>query len=406
MSCIMIWLRGGPSSIDMWDLKPDAPDTHRGEFKPISTNVPGFAICEHLPLTARHADKFCLVRSVTHPRGDHEGGSHYMATGWNTFPQTEYPSYGCVIANQLGPRGPMPPHVHLPESAKYTGPGFLAASFSPFTITTDSDPDLPTPDIKARAVSWERFQHRRTLRDAVDDLFRRADMVHEPQSVDRFYRDAYTILSSSQTRAAFDLSKEPAAVREKYGLPKPVDRIVLQGMNDISPNDFNRTIIGQSLLLARRLVETGVRFVTVIGRGWDTHDNNFNRLRDLLPPLDRALAALLGDLHDRGLLDTTMVMLTGDFNRTPKINAQAGRDHWPHVQTVFLAGGGIRGSQIYGSSDVKGEYPANDPVRPEQIAALLYRQFGIDGLRELRSIDGRPHRMIPDDARPLTEILV
>ncbi len=405
VSCIMIWLRGGPSSIDMWDLKPGAPDTHRGEFKPISTNVPGIQISDQLPLTAQQADKFCLVRSVTHPRNDHEGGSHYMATGWNTFPVEKYPSYGCVTAHQLGPRGALPAHVHLPEGALYTGPGYLGSAHEPFTITTDRNPDLPSRDLQEHAVLLARMERRRTLRQSVDDLFRQADVANEARSVGKFYRDAYSILASPATRAAFDLTKESPAVRARYGMPKPLDNIVLQNGNDISPNDFNRTIIGQGMLLARRLIESGVRFVTVVGRGWDTHDNNFNRLRDLLPPLDRGLAALLADLKERGLLDTTLVMVTGDFNRTPRINPAAGRDHWGHVQTVWLAGGGIRGGAVFGASDAKGEFPSDQPVRPEQIAALLFRQLGINTSSVLASPDGRPHALVQGEAQPLTQIL-
>jgi hypothetical protein len=406
ISCILVWLRGGPSSIDMWDMKPDAPSDIRGPFNPIPTNVSGLRISEHLPLCAKMADKYCLVRSVTHPRDDHEGGSHVNATGWDTWPQTRYPMYGTTVQKLLGYRGCTPPHVHLPEPPQpYSGGDhYLARQDLPFTISCLNDLDLRVKDVSVGGeIGRSRLDRRRHLLQASDTP------VTGPGALanDVFYQRALEILSSSNVRAAFDVTQEPERIRDLYGRAKLATDVVAQGnAGDVAPNDYNRSIIGQSCLLARRLVEAGTRFVTVVGRGWDTHADNFNRLKnDLLPPLDRAVHALITDLSQRGLLDTTLVIVTGDFNRTPKINKDAGRDHWGHVQTIFLAGAGIPAGTVIGASDEQCAYPADKPITPQDIAATIYQRFGIRPEQEIIAPDGRPFRLLPDGSRPVPELV-
>lgn len=406
-SCILVWLRGGPSSIDMWDLKPEAPPEIRGQFRPIETNVPGIRISEHLPLLARQARRFCLVRSVTHPRDDHEGGSHYNATGWNTWPAVPYPMCGTVVQKRLGYSGTLPPHVHLPEPPQpYSGGRqHLPHQDLPFMVSCMNDLDLRVRDVgRAADLDSVRLDRRRRLLDPPADR----GVAGDPTAgTDEFYRRAFEILSTAATGAAFDISREPAALRDRYGRGMLAAEVVAQGnAGDVAPNDFNRSIIGQGLLMARRLVEAGVRFVTVVGRGWDTHADNFNRLKtQLLPPLDRGLSALLTDLDDRGLLESTLVVVTGDFNRTPRVNKDAGRDHWGHVQTLFLAGGGIPGGTVIGASDEQCAYPSEHPITPEEIAATIFHRFGIRPEHEVTAMDGRPFRVLPEGAAPIRELV-
>lgn len=410
MSCILLWLRGGPSSIDMWDLKPDAPSEIRGEFRPISTNVPGTQISEHLPLLARMADQYALVRSVTHRSDDHELASHINITGWDTWPQVPYPMFGTVVQKVLGYRGTLPPHVHLPEPAQpYTGgQHYLARQDLPFTISVLDDPDLKVKDIElARGLTAGRMERRRALLAAsARSSAPLADGSAQALAGDVFQQRAFDVLTSSASRAAFDLTREPRALREKYGLPEHPKQIVAQGdAGDIAPNEFNRSVVGQGLLMARRLVEAGVRFVTVIGRGWDTHADNFNRLQQMLPWVDRGVSTLLADLKDRGLLETTLVVVTGDFNRTPRINKDAGRDHWGHVQTIFLAGAGIPGGAVIGASDEQCAYPAERPIPAADIAATIYHRFGIRPDQQLRAPDDRPYWVLPEGAHPVPELI-
>ncbi len=409
MSCILVWLRGGPSSIDMWDLKPDAPAEIRGEFRPIRTVVPGIEISDQLPLCARQMDKLCLVRSVTHPRDDHEGGAHVNSTGWNTWGAQPYPIYGTIVQKMLGHGAALPPHVHLPEVPPPWSGGehYLSQKDLPFSLHTYNDPDLRFRDMAPEpALPDSRLTRRRHLARAVGT--RLADAGDAVRTSDAHYQRAFDLLTGPAARAAFDLTREPAPVRARYGFPllgkDPVANTA--GNQGFTPNEFNRSILGQGLLMARRLVEAGVRFVTVVGRGWDTHDDNFGRLKDtLLPPLDRGLSALMQDLHDRGLLATTLVVVTGDFNRTPKINPQAGRDHWGRVQTIVMAGAGIPGGTVLGASDAECAYPAERPLRPDEVAATIYHRFGVRPDSELIGIDGRPFRVLPEGAAPIRELM-
>lgn len=369
-SAVLIWMGGGPSHLDMWDLKPDAPSEIRGMFNPINTNARGVQISEHLPLMARQMDKVAVLRSVSSNEAAHERGTHYMMTGFEPLPGFGIPSYGSVASKMLKPRSALPPYIAIPQPVMYGGAGFLGAALDPFAPGGDPNDgkfkvrDLDLPN----GMSVERMDRRRTLRDSVDSLFAKYEKGSDRvRTVDAFYKRAYALLSSSEARAAFDLSKEPGKVREAYG----------------------RNQFGQGLLLARRLVEGGVRFVTVQSGGWDTHNNGFNALKNnLLPSFDRAVAAFLQDLAERGLLKKTLVIVMGEFGRTPKINRDGGRDHHARCFSVLLAGGGIKGGQAVGASDARGAEPAERPIKPEDLSATIYQCLGIDYTQSIESPEG------------------
>jgi hypothetical protein len=370
-SVILIWQGGGPSHIDTWDPKPDAPAEIRGTFDPIDTSVPGVQISEHLPLTARHMDKIALIRSITTNEGAHERGTHYMLTGFTPLPGFAVPGYGAVASKFRGGRSALPPYIAIPSPLSYGGEaGFLGAALNPFSPSGDpASPNFSVRDLDLPSgVSVERAESRRSLRETVDGAFKRFEKGSDPiRATGEFYNRAYTLLSSGEARAAFDLKQEKDAVRDAYG----------------------RNRFGQSCLLARRLVETGVRFVTVSVGGWDTHYNGFRALGDnLLPMYDRTLSALIGDLHERGLLRNTMVLSMGEFGRTPVVNRDGGRDHYARVFSMMMAGGGLKGGQVIGASDARGMEVASRPVRPEDVAATIYRQLGIDYTQSIESPEG------------------
>lgn len=368
-SVILIWMGGGPSHLDLWDLKPEAPEEIRGLFKPIKTNAPGVEICEHLPKIAQQMDKICLVRSMTTPEGAHERGTHYMMTGFQPLPGFAVPGYGSVVAKLKGAVNALPPYIAIPSPVAYGGAGFLGAALDPFSPGGNPASknfkvrNLQPPD----GISMERVDRRRSLRQAVDTAFKKFESGSEgAQAVDEFYTAAYDLISSSEARAAFDLNQEPDQVRDAY----------------------RRDGFGQSCLLARRLVESGVRFVTVSHGGWDNHNNIFSSLRGRLGGFDQTIAGLISDLSDRGMLDSTMVIAMGEFGRTPIINRTAGRDHYPSVFSIMMAGGGIRGGQVVGASDSRGMEPAENPVRPEDLSATIYQSLGIDYNQSIESPDG------------------
>ena len=370
-SVILIWQGGGPSHIDTWDPKPDAPAEIRGTFDTVDTNVSGIQISEHLPLTAKQMDKIAIIRSVTTNEGAHERGTHYMLTGFEPLPGFEVPGYGAVASKFRGGRSALPPYIAIPNELDYGGgAGFLGAALNPFSPSGDPasanftvrDLDLPG------GMSVDRADHRRALREVIDGSFKRFEAGSDKvRATGEFYNRAYGLLSSSDARAAFDLKKESDGVRNAYG----------------------RNRFGQSCLLARRLVETGVRFVTVSVGGWDTHYNGFRALgENLLPMFDKTYAALISDLHDRGLLKNTMVITMGEFGRTPVVNREGGRDHYGRVFSMTMAGGGLKGGQVIGSSDGRGMEVASRPVRPEDVAATIYRQLGIDYTQSIESPEG------------------
>ena len=384
-ACIFLWLQGGPSTIDMWDPKPEAPSEIRGQFAAIPTSANGIQFSEHLPKSAKVADKMAVVRTLTHPDSNHPSAAHLILTGKATQGGREYPAYGAVLSRMRSPERPVPPFALLtPANGGGNGPiqgqggGFLGRAFDPLRV---EDPGMPTMKLPALVpaplVGPDRLELRKTVLRKVEALQGVLDKSQEARLFDRYYQQAFAFLTSGEVKKAFDLEQEPAAVREKYG----------------------KDMFGQGCLMARRLVETGVPFVTVnwnqnIGQqGWDTHGNNFTILKDqLLPRLDAALASLVAELDDRGLLQSTLVVCAGEFGRTPRVNGGAGRDHWPNCFAAVMAGGGVKRGFALGASDANGMQPANRPLRPDEFAATIYRLLGLDGtaLRELRVLTEQP----------------
>jgi hypothetical protein len=372
-----LWLDGGPSHLETFDLKPDAPREVRGPFQPIATNIPGVTVSELLPETAKHADKLAIVRSMTSPLGEHGLANQYLLTGYKPSPVLQYPSYGSVVTHLRVERSVLPPYVAIPES-RLAGSGFLGNQYEPFV--TGGDPSRP--DFRVRdldffpGVDEQRLQRRREFLSVLDDRQRAVESSEIPS--DSEFQRAYRLVTSRDAKNAFDLSSEPESVRTRYG----------------------QRMFGQSCLLARRLVERGVAFVTVVQTGWDTHEDLVLQLKEgytgakvgvgLVPTFDLGFSALIDDLSVRGLLDETLVVAMGEFGRTPKLNTRGGRDHWPRVFSVVLAGGGIRGGQVIGSSDRVGESPKDRPVTPSDLARTIYTLLGVNPDHELKTPDGRP----------------
>ena len=380
-SCILIWLDGGPSHLETFDLKPDAPKEVRGPFSPISTNVPGIEISEYFERTAKVTDKIALIRSMTSTLGEHNFASHYMLTGYKPSSALTYPGLPAVTSHVVGGNAAIPKNVAIQRPNAMAGIGYLDSTSSAFVVEGDpSKPDFKVKDLSPSIVlSQERFARRRDFRDEVDRFARSSDAdlaANHPPEVDGAFEKAYRLIASPTARDAFDLRKESDKTRARYG----------------------RHQLGQSCLMARRLVQAGTKFVTVTDRGWDTHENLFNRLKEgytggsvgKIPKLDVAYSALIEDLSDRGMLDSTLVIVMGEFGRTPKLNPRGGRDHWPRAFSVALAGGGIRGGQVVGKSDSHGERPAERAVTPADLARTIYHALGIDAARELHTSDGRP----------------
>jgi hypothetical protein len=413
-SLILFALEGGPSHIDLWDMKPDAPEAIRGEFRPIATTVPGLAFCEHLPLLAQQAHHLTLIRSVHHTINDHNAGYYFAMTGRDpsstgrliVAPAPDnFPAIGSVVA-KVRPSGRyLPDFVHTPDwmsnnNAFLPGQdaGFLGATFDPFLAGDPSMPDFKVPGLDLpRDLSPDRFARRRSLLDSID---RALGDGAEIEGLDSHYRKAYSLISSAQARNAFDLSSEPDSVRERYGLDPDNKR-------DKEARQFGGLPhLGQCLLLARRLIEAGVRVVTVCtgaryDQSWDTHRQHFPLLkRSILPMFDRGFSALLEDMNRRGLLDDTLVVAMGEFGRTPRVGQitssagadRGGRDHWPSCYTVRFAGGGMPAGAIFGASDKDGGHPARDAVTPQDIAATIYQSLGIPPETEIRDPRiGRPY---------------
>jgi uncharacterized protein (DUF1501 family) len=380
-SLIFVFLHGGLSTIDTLDMKPDAPAEFRGEFNPTRTKVPGMDLCDLLPKLGQQADKVALVRSFRHHNSDHGPADHYILTGYfpqagfnpNLSPNNQRPCVGSMVSRTLGPRGSVPAYVALPKLHPSGGPAYLGASHAPFVI--DADPNAPNftvPDLMPPAVvAADRLTDRRALLDTVDRFHRAAEARANPHAgaVATFRDRAFDLMTSPAAKRAFDIHAEPDRLRDEYG----------------------RTSLGQSCLMARRLGEAGVRCVTIDHSNWDTHDGNFSTLRtSLLPGFDSAISTLFRDLADRGRLDSTLVVVTGEFGRTPRINKNAGRDHWGPAFTVLLGGGGVRGGVVVGRSDARAERPATDPYGPEDLFATVFHQLGIDPRTEFHTPDGRP----------------
>ncbi|MFN7925220.1 MAG: DUF1501 domain-containing protein [Bryobacteraceae bacterium] len=372
-SCILLWLEGGPSQIDTWDPKPNS------NFKAISTNVAGIQISELLPQTAKRMDKIAVVRSMSTRGNDHPQGTHYAITGHEVNPAMDFPSIGSIVTKELGARNAVPAHVLVPQWERsrqyeeYFRSGFLPADFAPLCIPDPSKKDFRVADLALpKSVSEQAVANRQSFLKIIDKQYRAMSEAAEHANMDAFTSQAMKMILTPAVRDAFDLSKEPDKLKDRYG----------------------RDAVGQSALLARRLVEAGTRFVTAAGyhaNSWDTHSNNDTGHKDrLCPPLDRTLSTLLDDLSERGLLDTTIVLAMGEFGRTPEINNALGRDHWPRCWSLAVAGGGIRGGTVVGSSDEGGYTVASRPVSMGDLFATLYKALGIDWTKEYMSPVGRP----------------
>ena len=378
-SCIFLFLEGGPPHQDMWDPKPEAPPEIRGPFHSISTNVSGTFVTDQLPLCAKIADKYTILRSHSHADNGHSTGYHYVMTGRranfadgdNPIPNNNvFPSIGSVVAREIGPRSELPPYINLPHPMQAGGPGFYGAEFAPFVIEADpTQPDFEVKDLQPPGrLSEQRLSLRRKLLAGIDQMERERN--RGPAKVmSTYYEKAYKLITSTEAKKAFDIHAEPDSVRDAYG----------------------RTQVGQCALLARRLVEGGCRFVGVDAPGWDVHFNCFPSLRtDLIPYADRAFSALITDLEQRGLLDETLVVMMGEMGRTPRINAQAGRDHWSMAQTVIFAGGGIKPGQVIGATDKQAASPTSDPVSVNDLLRTISILMGINPDKQYLDPLGRP----------------
>jgi hypothetical protein len=378
---IMLWLAGGPATIDMWDLKPNASEGVRGEFKPIPTCVDGIEISEHLPMTAKVMDRLTIVRSLAHTIPSHGPATVFMTTGNKPTAAISYPSLGSLTTKLLPPEKGVPPYVAFSEirGGAAGQAGYLGTAYNPFIVEGAGGGKGGKGDAGALRVrgiqlptgfTLDELDNREKLLEGFDDAFRNADRTTDlVEGLDAFHKQALEILRSDKTKKAFDLSKETEATRERYG----------------------KDGFGQGAMAARRLVEAGVRFVTVSLGGWDTHGQTFKAHKEKLQPaVDKTLSALVQDLSDRGMLDSTIVYLAGEFGRTPKVNKNAGRDHWARSMAVVLAGGGFNNGYAHGTTDAEGMAPEKEPCTPDDVSATIFQQLGIDPHMELQSSTGRP----------------
>ena len=382
ISVIHVLLSDGISHVDTLDMKPETRSAFRSTFSPIETNVSGIRICDRLPKLARQAHRYTIIRSATHKLSVHERASYLVMSGHEPLANVNYPSMGAVAYKELGARNELPPYISIPAmTGLWESAGLLPGKFSPFEAGDANRPDFSVRDVRLpMGVDWARMERRQSLLAMVDSKFREHDAAGVGETVDAFRQTAYDLIRSPRAKAAFAIGDEPEKTRELYG----------------------RTSLGQGCLLARRLVENGVRFVTVSNGyyKWDHHAKVFENLGDrYLPELDRALAALLEDLDQRGLLATTLVIATGEFGRTPEVNVNAGRDHWPNVFSILVAGAGVPGGQVYGSSDADGMYVRDNPVEIPDLVASVYRKIGVDFNKEYHTPIGRPFRL--SEGKPL-----
>ena len=425
-SVIFLLLFGGPSQLETFDMKPNAPELIRGPFCPIASRTPDLLISEHLPRIADVSDKFCVIRTMSHSFNDHSGGGHYIQTGkrWHVpigagFSPTpkDWPSIGSIVEYQdqlrHGMHKPLPGYMVVPnslgrlqEAGQYPRPGehagWLGQRYNPLTTKVDKksltdnpywrdciDEELTFQFAGMAAndsITLDQWQKRRSLLDQFNDQVRRFDQPRPASNFDAFRQRAFELVTSEKTRVALDIRKETPELRDRYG----------------------RHLFGQSCLMARRLVESGVRYVTVHydcvdGYSWDSHQNSNDVKKHLLPTFDQAFAALLSDLDERGLLAETMVVATGEMGRTPKANAQWGRDHWSTLFPAVVAGGGIVGGRVYGKSDKEAAYPIENPVSPEDLAATIYHALGISPELRVLNSENRPTKIV-DDGQPVTAL--
>lgn len=392
-SCILIWLDGGPTHYETFDPKPEAPSEVRGEFDPIATKVPGFHFSQHMTRLAAIADKFAIVRSIRHDQGNHGAGNHYMVTG--APPRVPvgcgafvsfHPSMGSVVASERGHKNGLPAYFSLPSMTRSGGPSFLGATYAPFVVSDDPNgANFRVRDVAIpKGLAEGRFDSRRDLRAQVDKLARinekaAADPVN---AFDEYYRQGYDLVASKDAQLAFDIHSEPAETRDAYG----------------------RNSFGQRALLSRRLVEAGVPFITLNEGGWDHHTKLFEACSKRLPTFDQTVATLIEDLERRGLLASTLVLVLGEFGRTPKINKDAGRDHWSNAMSVLMAGGGTPGGIILGATDRGGYNAVERVLSPENFVSTVYRKLGIDPDKMVYTPQGRPAHLVSDPA-PIAELM-
>ncbi len=384
-SVIYIFLPGGMAHQESFDPKPYAPIEYRGPMNSVQTNVDGVVINELWKQTAQVADKIAICRSMTHGEAAHERGTHNMFTGYRPSPALQYPSMGSVVAHEFGPRHNLPPYICIPNQPNvYAGTGYLSSSYAGFSLGADpADGNFTVRDLNLpNGVDETRFSTRRRVLDAVNDHFRTKEKSDSLDAVDSFYQRAYSLISSQAAREAFDINKEDAAVRDEYG----------------------RNQAGARMLLARRLVEAGARFVTLTYGGWDMHNNIQGSMSGQVPAFDQAFATLIRDLDRRGLLDSTLVLIGSEFGRTPKINGTAGRDHWPKVYSVVMAGGGIKRGVVYGKSDATASEPEEDALTVEDWATTIYSCLGIVADKELMAPGDRPIEIV-DGGKVRKELL-
>lgn len=392
-SCILIWMDGGPSHYETFDPKPEAPLEIRGDFRPISTKTPGIQFSQLMTKLAQLTEDLAIVKSIKHNQGNHGAGNHYMMTGappripvgcgaYVSF----HPSLGSVAAKMLGAPYGIPPYFSIPRMSRSGGPNFLGARYAPFVV-----PDSPTSkNFRVRDVTIPqqltdaRFTERQEIRQQIDTMLRINDeRAGDPTlAADEFYDQGLKIVSSPEAQAAFDIHAEPGNVRDAYG----------------------RNPFGQRALLARRLVNAGVPFVTLYEGGWDHHEDLFNRFKTKVPPFEAAIAALIQDLKDRGELERTLVVALGEFGRTPKINTRGGRDHWSNAMSVMFAGGGTPGGQVIGATDRQGYTAVERVLSPENFVSTIYTKLGIDPGQILHTPQGRPTHLVSDE-QPIVELM-
>ena len=385
-SVIYIYLPGGMAHQESFDPKPLAPVEYRGPLNSINTSIPGVVFSEYLSDTAKIADKIAVINSMTHSETAHERGTNNMMTGYKPSPALQYPSFGAIVSHELGVRNNIPPYISIPTIAnEFAGTGYLSSSYSSFSLGSNPEsPDFKVRDLRLPDnITLQRFDKRKQILDIVNDKFSKEQSSDKLAALDTFYENAFDLMSSDSAINAFDLNQEDDKTKDMYG----------------------KNAAGMRMLLSRRLVEAGVRFVTMTYGGWDHHDGIAGQMQRNLPPFDKAFGALINDLDNRGMLDSTLVIVGTEFGRTPKINPTSGRDHWPKVYSTVLAGGGIKRGLIYGKSDATGSEPSENPVDIADWAATIYSLVGINPNKVLMAPGSRPVKII-DGGKLIKDIVV
>ncbi len=402
-SVIILWMRGGPSQHETWDPKPNAPAEFRGDFGAIKTSVPGIEIVDLMPRCAKIMDKWSIIRSLHHTNAGHSAGDQILFTGHKPGPDPTvnvHPSCGSIVSEQLGHLTPeLPPYVMIPRQVPGTDSSYLGVAHKPFETLADPANEGPFQLQNfslVEGINDTRFSQRKDLLKGFDQFRTDLDRSGQLDAISKFQQQAFGILSSDKARKAFDLDSERSSTRERYGF--------IPRYNPMDPTRCTASAFSQRMLLGRRLVEAGVRLVTVDCRWWDTHVQGFDSMRNgFLPRWDQCYSALLEDLDQRGLLDTTLVVAWGEFGRTPRVNKNAGRDHYPNVFSAAIAGGPVRGGRVVGSSDSKGAFPKDNPKTPQDVLATVYQHLGIDTQKHYLDHSGRPIITLPF-GEPLHEL--